>query len=78
MDAIKRGYEIGHQYFSDARNVRARVCHFHPSVVLCNSEGKYELKIGASTAINLTKFSIENDNFEEETLPRSSGSTEDT
>ena len=65
IDAIDRGYENGHPDCSDARNVRARACHFHPSMLLRDSEVKHELKIGASPAMHLTKFSIENDDFKE-------------
>ena len=79
MDTISRGYENGRPDFSDARNVRARTCPFHPSAVLRNSKGKHELKIGTSPAMCLTKFSMENDNFKEEKkLPRILGSTEET
>ena len=77
MDAINGGYENGHPYFSDARNVRACKYHFHLSVILLNSKDKYELKTGASPTICLTKFSMANDNFEEDTsLPIIVGSAE--
>ena len=79
MDTINVGYENGRPDFSDTRNVRACMSHFHPSAILFNSKVNYELSIGASPTTHVTKFSIGNDNFEEDrTLPRIVGIAEDT
>ena len=52
--------------------------HFHPSVVDFESIGKCTLKIGASTTICLSKFSILNDGVEEDrALSRTLGCVED-
>ena len=79
MDTINRCYENGRPDCSEARNVRVCICYFHPSGILRNSKGKHELKMGTSPTMCLTKLSMENDNFEEDTtLPRILGSAEDT
>ena len=62
MDAINRGYENGRTGCSHARNIRLCIHYFHPRVIHHNSDGKHELKIGASPAMCLTKFSVDNDN----------------
>ena len=78
IGAINRGYENGRPGYSDTRNVRACMSHFHPSVILLNSKVKHELKIEVSPTINMTKFSIANNNFEKDvTLQRIVGSAED-
>ena len=78
MDDIIRGYENGRKEHSHARNVRLCIHHFHPSVIYRKYDGKHELKIGASPAVCLTKFSFDNDNHKEnKTLSRIMGRAED-
>ena len=78
MNAITKGYTTGSPDCSDSKNMRTCTCHFHPSVVFQNSDGKHELKTGASPTMCLTKFSMENDNSKEEkSLPRIVGNIED-
>ena len=78
MHAITKGYTNGRPECSHKNNMRICICHFHPSVIFKNSDGKYQLRTGASPTMCLTKFSMENDNFKEDTsLPRIVGNTED-
>ena len=78
MDTINTGYENRRAECLDTRNIRIYMHHFHPSIIFYNSVSKYELKIGASAMMYLTKFAIDNDNYKEEkTLLRITGSTKD-
>ena len=73
-----KGYENGTTKFSDARNIRTCINHFHPSFIQRYKNENYGLKTGASPALNLTQFTIQNDNHKEErSLSRIFDCTED-
>ena len=75
--AISLGYGEFTKY-SDTRNMRICINHFHPSVIDLSSDGKPRLKVGAAPTMNLTKFSMENENFKEnKNLSRIVGTKED-
>ena len=65
MKAISLGYGGACTRYSDAQNMRICIHHFHPSVIVLSSDGKPSLKVGAAPTMNLTKFSMENNNFKE-------------
>ena len=44
MAATNKGYENGPPKFSDARNIRACINHFHPSVMQRDNNRNYGLK----------------------------------
>ena len=72
-----RGCEGGAPKTSENHEHRTCVCLFYPSVMQCDNNGKHSLKNGASPTLNLSKFSIENETFnEEKSLPRILGSAE--
>ena len=75
---MNRGYETGNPRHTDAKNSRVYIHDFRPSVINCDSNDKHTLELGAAPTMHLTKFSFENDNFnEEKTLDRIVGSAED-
>ena len=77
MKAIGLGYGDAFTKYSDTRNIRICINHFHPSMIVLNSNGKPSLKVGAAPTINLTKFSMENENFKEnKNLSRVAGTKE--
>ena len=78
MKAISLGYGGASTEHDDARNMRICINHFHPSVIDFSSDGKTRLKVGAAPTMNLTKFSMENENFKEnKNLSRIVGAKED-
>ena len=78
MSAINRGHENSCVRYSDYHNTRACTHRFYTSVIMCDSNDGYELKIGAALSVHLTKNSIENESCKEESsLSRTLGSPED-
>ena len=76
--AISRGNTDGVCEHYDCPNIRTFIHHFHPSVIQCDDNGEYILKVGASPTLYLKKFAMDNERFKEETyLQRNVGSTED-
>ena len=65
IKAISLGYGGACARCSDAHNMRTCIHHFHPSTIVLSSDGKPTLKVGATPTMNLTKFSMENENFKE-------------
>ena len=66
MKAISLGYGGASTKCADARNMRMRINHFHPSVIDFSSGGKTRLKVGAAPTVCLTKFSMEKREFQRE------------
>ena len=66
MIAISRGYEDGCVHILDSKNIQVCIHHFHPSIIECNSDGKYSPKLGASPTIYLTTFAMDNEQFKED------------
>ena len=58
--AINHGCANGSAGCSD--NTRHRTClnHFHPSVIMCDSNDQHRLKIGAAPAMCLSQYIVEN------------------
>ena len=66
ISAVSRGYEGGCSEYSDTNPNRLCIHHFHPSAIEYDKNGKCRLKTGAAPTLNMTKFSMENENFKEE------------
>ena len=75
MSAINRGYEDNAP--KPTENAVCRICthHFHPSVIQCDDNGSYRLKNGAAPTLNLSKFSMVNECYNEKSIAKNSWHT---